>query len=127
MIKPKYATPSKARLLIPAIATIGLVGIVVNSRRSTDADKDKSKDAHEGATGNRARAKRDSDGLSGAGVGGNMQSGGVEEGAGPSDKGGPGGGRVQTTASSRDELPAGGVGGGHGGGNSNTRAVEMRP
>jgi hypothetical protein len=116
MFKPRNLNPSPVRLVIPAVATLGLVGIFFNSRRGSDEPE---------KVGSRARAKRDEDNLNGAGIGGNMQSGGSE--AGSLTGKGHDDGSVQTTASSRDELPSGGVGGGHGGGNSNTRAVEMSP
>lgn len=116
MFKPRNLNPGPGRLIIPGLATLGILGVIVSSRRSsTDTSN----------LGARARAKRDADGLNGAGIGGNMQSGGTEAGAvtGKGDAERP----VQTTAESRGDLPAGGVGGGHGAGNSNARAVEMRP
>ncbi|KAM3516451.1 hypothetical protein NHJ13051_009904 [Beauveria bassiana] len=68
---------------------------------------------------NKARDKRDM-GLSGAGIGGTAVAGGNERSIDPSQER-----KVQTTASSRDKLPSGGVGGGVGAGGMNARTVEL--
>lgn len=116
MLKARNLNAGPGRLIIPGLATLGIVGVIISSRKSTEEDKQ---------IGTRARQKRDADALNGAGIGGNMQSGGFETGAvtgkGDAER------SVQTTASSREELPSGGVGGGHGGNNTNVRAIEMRP
>lgn len=118
MLKARNVNATPRRLILPALATVGLIGIIVKSRSSS------SEDIHPNTA--RARAKRDNDALGGAGIGGNMQSGGHEKGA-VAGSNGAAETKVQTTAESRDQLPSGGVGGGPGAGQSNARAIEMRP
>jgi len=120
MFKPRYANKSFARLTIPTIAATSLVGGYFYYREP-------SANPSKGGQAERTRQKRDKEALSGAGVGGNAMSGGHEAGQ-PGSGIQPGTGDVerdtQTTAP-KDKLPAGGVGGGYGGGNSNVRAVDM--
>lgn len=120
MFRPRYANKSFARLTIPTIAATSLVGGYFYYREP-------SANPSKGGQAERTRQKRDKEALSGAGVGGNAMSGGHETGQ-PGSGIQPGTGDVerdtQTTAP-KDKLPAGGVGGGYGGGNSNVRAVDM--
>ncbi|QUC22235.1 uncharacterized protein UV8b_06476 [Ustilaginoidea virens] len=73
---------------------------------------------------NRARAKREL-GLGGAGIGGNVLSGGPEAGAAPPRPDRDPERRAKTTADSRDDLPSGGVGGGEGAGGASARRSQL--
>jgi hypothetical protein len=120
MLKARNVNATPRRLIIPGVATVGLLGIYLYSRPSKTNETEGSDHI-----GNRARAKKDSDGLQGAGVGGNFQSGGHETGAKPPGQDSER--KVQTTADSLDKLPSGGVGGGVGAGGANVRAMAMEP
>merc|ERR1712078_268508 len=125
MLKPRFQSKHMARLAIPAIATTGFLGSYLYYRTPT-------KSAEPDAGGGQAappRQKRDKEGLSGTGIGQNTTSGGHETGQ-------PGSGiqeatsdaeRAVNTTANKEDLPSGGVGGGPGGGQSNTRSVEMSP
>merc|ERR1711937_128556 len=125
MLKPRFQSKHMARLAIPAIATTGLLGSYLYYRTPT---KSAEPDAVGGQAA-RSRQKRDKEGLSGTGIGQNTTSGGHETGQ-------PGSGiqeatsdaeRAVNTTANKEDLPSGGVGGGPGGGQSNTRSVEMSP
>lgn len=118
MLKARNVNATWRRLTIPGVATAGILGIIYYSRSSNP---------NEGTDhiGNRARTKKDSDALQGAGVGGNFQSGGHETGAKPPGQDSER--KVLTTADSLDKLPSGGVGGGVGAGGANVRAIAMEP
>merc|ERR1712078_879547 len=125
MLKPRFQSKHMARLAIPAIATTGFLGSYLYYRTPT---KSAEPDAVGGQAA-RSRQKRDKEGLSGTGIGQNTTSGGHETGQ-------PGSGiqeatsdaeRAVNTTANKEDLPSGGVGGGPGGGQSNTRSVEMSP
>ncbi|KAI9170925.1 hypothetical protein HJFPF1_00403 [Paramyrothecium foliicola] len=107
------------RLAIPAVAATTIIGAGVYY--STRPAKDPVEQRRD-----RVQAKR-SEGLAGAGVGGNAVTGGSETGqvgsgtsSGTHDKS-----RKLDTGATLDQLPSGGVGGGVGGGGTNTRATEL--
>lgn len=120
MFKPRFANKSLGRLAIPGLGATALVGGYFYYREP-------SANPSKGGQAERTRQKRDKEALGGAGIGGNATSGGHETGQ-PGSGIQPGTGDVERnvdTSAPKDKLPAGGVGGGHGGGNSNTRAVDV--
>lgn len=120
MFKPRFANKSFGRLAIPGIGITALAGGYFYYREPA-ANPSK------GGQAERSRQKRDKEALSGAGIGGNATSGGHETGQ-PGSGIQPGTGDVERdvqTSADKDKLPAGGVGGGYGGGNSNVRAVDV--
>lgn len=111
-------------MALPAVAGIGVIGgLIFWSTRSSEGKSS--------ATQRLDRAKeKKSDGLGGAGIGGNATSGGHDQGhsnsfsqGSPDTPGAASGGRVDKDVS-LDKLPAGGVGGGVGAGGMNVRAIE---
>lgn len=120
---------SRSKLTTPALGAVALIGGgLFYSRRGKSSDAtppqsevDRKKE--------RANAKRDL-GLGGAGVGGNAITGGTELASGL----GSGNSKENPTRATqkpagdvpRDQLPSGGVGGGYGGSNANSRSIELQ-
>ncbi|KAM0665015.1 hypothetical protein ACQRIT_007895 [Beauveria bassiana] len=102
-----------------ALAGAGAIGAAFYATRSTTRPATAVQSPSTTLPDNKARDKRDM-GLSGAGIGGTAVAGGNERSIDPSQER-----KVQTTASSRDKLPSGGVGGGVGAGGMNARTVEL--
>ncbi|ROT35246.1 hypothetical protein SODALDRAFT_328564 [Sodiomyces alkalinus F11] len=120
---------SRSTMTGPALGAAALLGGGVYMMRGS---KSKNQDATNDPAGvarkkEQADAKRDL-GLGGAGVGGNTNTGGTELGSGlASGNTGENQGRWRQASGRdvpRENLPSGGVGGGYGGNNANTRAVE---
>ncbi|KGQ06627.1 hypothetical protein BBAD15_g8054 [Beauveria bassiana D1-5] len=101
-----------------ALAGAGAIGVAIYATRSTTRPATVQSPSTT-LPDNKARDKKDM-GLSGAGIGGTAVAGGNERAIDPSQER-----KVQTTASSRDKLPSGGVGGGVGAGGMNARTVEL--
>ncbi|KAL2758881.1 hypothetical protein ACRALDRAFT_1069063 [Sodiomyces alcalophilus JCM 7366] len=120
---------SRSNMTAPALGAAALLGGGIYLMRGRKA---KTQDATNDPAGvarkkEQANAKRDL-GLGGAGVGGNTQTGGTEIGSGlaSGNTGENQGRRRQSPAGDvpRENLPSGGVGGGYGANNTNTRAIE---
>ncbi|KAG5924061.1 hypothetical protein E4U61_001717 [Claviceps capensis] len=112
-------TMSRSRLMAVAVAGSALIGGAFYATRRPE------KQSPEELRRNKADRARDL-GLGSAGMGLNQVTGGPEAGAAPSrpdetDRMRP----VHTTASSKDKLPSGGVGGGEGAGRTSARATEL--
>ncbi|KAI9901693.1 hypothetical protein N3K66_003510 [Trichothecium roseum] len=129
MINPRFAGQAAGpfRFAFPIITGGGIVGGTLYYRsqhKKAAAAASSEKTTHNKA---HAAAKRDKEGLSGAGIGGTAVTGGHET--------GQIGSGVATATSSPDrkvdtdapleKLPSGGVGGGVGAGGANVRAIEM--
>jgi hypothetical protein len=131
MINPRFAGQAAGpfRFAFPIIAGGGIVGGTLYYRSQHNKAAAAAAASSEKTTHNKAHAaaKRDKEGLSGAGIGGTAVTGGHET--------GQIGSGVATATSSPDrkvdtdapleKLPSGGVGGGVGGGGANVRAIEM--
>lgn len=129
MINPRFAGQAAGpfRFAFPIITGAGIVGGTLYYRsqhKKAAAAASSEKTTHNKA---HAAAKRDKEGLSGAGIGGTAVTGGHETGqigSGVATATSSPERRVDTDAP-LEKLPSGGVGGGVGAGGANVRAIEM--